>query len=183
MTSSDIPSDIRLRELRRARGLTLQGLSGRTGLSIGTLSQVERGLSNPSLDALRRLAAALEVAISDIFAPEDPADVAVIRRDDRVRILAPGAGTPYTRLSPGFGAAEILEGRLEAGAASSAEPWAHDAEESIVVLEGRLIVELGTGSIELDEGDCSRFDSRIPHRYRAAEGGPARFLIVVTQRP
>lgn len=182
MTASERPSDIRLRELRRSRGLTLQELSARTGLSIGMLSQVERGVSDPSMDALRRLAAALEVAISDIFAPGDPADVAVVRADDRVRILAPGAGTPYTRLSPGFGASEILEGRLEPGAASSPEPWAHDAEESIVVAEGRLLVELETGTVELAAGDCCRFDSRIPHRYLAPADSAARFLIVVSPR-
>lgn len=174
--------DIRLRELRKSRGFTLQDLADRSGLSVAMLSQVERGISDPSLDALRRLAAALDVTLTDIFRPADPVDVALVPRDRRVTISAPSGRIAYTRISPGFGTAEVLEGALGAGEASSETPWAHDAEESILVLDGSLVVEVGLAQYRLSEGDSCLFDSRLPHRYRNDTRGSTRFLLIVTPR-
>jgi mannose-6-phosphate isomerase-like protein (cupin superfamily) len=148
----------------------------------GTLSQVERGLTDPSLNALRRLASPLSVTLMDLFDPEDPVDVAVIKREERIQIRAPHGEMAFTRLSPGFGTAEILDGELVAGGESSAGGWTHDAEESIVVREGCLTVSVGSGTYRLEDGDTCRFDSRIIHRCVNESTTTARFLLVVAPR-
>jgi transcriptional regulator with XRE-family HTH domain len=109
----------RLRQIRHQQGLTLQQVASATGLSMSMLSQVERGLTDPSLDALRQLAAALHVTLTDLFHSEEPVDVAVVRREERIQVRAPHGELAFTRLSPGFGTAEILEGELAAGGQSS----------------------------------------------------------------
>lgn len=170
----------RIRDLRRERGLTLRDLSSSTGLSTGLLSQVERGVTDPSLAALRRIARALEVPIFGLFQGEDAGEVAVVRRSRRMLVRSPGGGTTYARVSPGSGRLELLEGRLDPGAASSDDPWSHPSEECVVVLSGEVVVEVNGGRHELGPGDSCYFDSRLPHRYINEGAAAATFLLAVT---
>jgi transcriptional regulator with XRE-family HTH domain len=170
----------RIRDLRLERGLTLRDLSASTGLSTGLLSQVERGLTDPSLAALRRIARALDVPLFGLFQGEDAGGVAVVRRERRMLVRSPGGGTTYARVSPGSGRLELLEGRLDPGAASSDDPWSHPSEECVVVLSGSVVVEVDGIRHELGPGDSCYFDSRLPHRYVNEGSGPATFLLAVT---
>lgn len=160
--------------------MTLRDLAAATGLSVGLLSQVERDRTDPSLETLRRIGRALDLPIFSLFqdAPDEP--VAVVRHAERVRLRAPHGLISYTRVSPGQGRLEVLEGTLEPRAVSSREPWSHPSEECTVVLHGTLVVEVAGERHKLEPGDSCRFDSRLPHRYLNESDSPATFLVSVT---
>lgn len=175
-----VPLGHRIRELRSARGLTLTALADGAGLSTGLISQVERGLSDPSLETLRRIAKVLDVPIFSLFRQDDAATVSVVRKNRRMRVRSPDHEIVYSRISPGGGRLEVLHGRLGPGGASAPEPWSHPSEECLVVLSGSLIVEVAGTGYELGEGDSCYFDSNLAHRYRNPGAEPAEFIVSVT---
>jgi transcriptional regulator with XRE-family HTH domain len=162
----------RLRDLRRRRSLTLQALSEECGVSTGMLSQMERGVSAPSIRTLQRVAEALEVPISWFFSDPPSSSGApawVLRRGDR-RILSLGAnGLTKELLAPaGEGAIELLHVTLEVGGSSGTAAYTHAGEDAGVVLEGRLKLEVDGQSCILGPGDAFRFRSTLPHRFENA---------------
>jgi transcriptional regulator with XRE-family HTH domain len=172
---------LRIRELRTERGMTLTELARTSGLSAGLISQVERGLTDPSLETLRRVARTLDVPLFSLFREAEPdSGAAVVRRDRRMQVSSPHGGISYERLSPGSGKLELLEGTLEPGAASSERPWSHPSEECVTVLQGQLLVEVGTARYELAAGDSCYFDSRSPHRYVNPTERLTVFLVAIT---
>lgn len=166
--------------MRTSQGLTLAHLAEQTGLSTGLISQVERDITDPSLETLRRVARALDVPLFSLFRDDDQSATAIVRADRRVRVASPHGQITYARVSPGSGRLELLEGTLEPGGESSPEPWSHPSEECVVVLHGLLVVEVDAEEHTLDVGDSCYFDSRLPHRYRNPYGDPTRFLVAVT---
>lgn len=170
----------RIREYRNLRGMTVRELADRAGVSTGLISQVERGVTDPSLETMRRIAEALDVPLFSLFQDGDQQTVAVIRRDDRYRISSPHHAITYTRASPGGAKLEVLEGCLEPGAVSSDTLRAHPSEECVVVLTGRLTVQVGDQTHVLKAGDSCHFDSNIPHRFVNDGRSTVRFMLSVT---
>lgn len=170
----------RIRAARERSGLSLREFAGRAELSPGFVSQLERGLVDPSLESLRRIAAVLGMPIFDLFGHGDGQGPAVVRRDARVRVTSPRGGISYTRLSSGSGRIEVLEGVLEPGGSSSPTPWTHPSEECVTVLAGSIRAEVAGEDVLLSEGDACSFDSRLPHRYVNDGDVPARFILAIT---
>ncbi|PZG21096.1 helix-turn-helix domain-containing protein [Nonomuraea aridisoli] len=170
----------RIRELRTERGLTLAQLAAAAGVSSGLISQVERDLADPSLETLRKIARVLDLPLFSLFQEPAAAAVAVVRREGRMLVRSPAGGISYTRVSPGHGRLEVLEGCLLPGGSSAAEPWSHPSEECVLVLRGRLVVEVSGTEHLLEEGDSCSFDSSLPHLYRNPGEEPAGFLVTVT---
>ena len=170
----------RLRALRKTKGLSLKELAAATGVSIALLSQVERNQLDPSLDTLRKLARTLDVPLFSLFQDGPVNGVAIVRYDRRLSIGTSPYGVAYTRISPGFGRLEMLEGILLPGAASSPELWAHQSEECAVVLEGDLSVEFVDDVCLLGFGDSIYFDSRRPHRYANRSTSLTKYIVSIT---
>lgn len=170
----------RIRQLRGERGLTLRQLAAQASVSPALISQVERGINDPSLETLRRVAKALDVALFDLFHEPERVDTTVIRSEARMAITSRLGDMTYTRLTPGFGKMEMLEGVLEPGGRSSEEPWTHPSEECAVVTEGRMVAEVDGRRHLLEVGDSCYFDSRLPHRYLNEDDVRTVFLLSVT---
>jgi transcriptional regulator with XRE-family HTH domain len=169
----------RIRALRTERGMSVRQFATEVGVSPATISQVERDITDPSLETLRRIARALDVAIFDLFAEKSRLTVAVARASDDVHVTS-GSGAYYRRASPLHGPLEVLDGQLPPGAATSPERWSHPADECVVVIRGRLVVEVGDERVELTEDDSCSFDSNVPHRYLNEGSEPVRFIVAVT---
>lgn len=170
----------RIRALRAERQLSVRSFAGQAGLSPGLISQVERGLADPSLETLRRIAQALSVPIFSLFQQDGGTDpVRVVRANERINVRSPHGEIVYARVSAGSGQLEVLEGVLEPGGASSEQPWNHPSEECAVVLSGTLSVQVDGRQWELHENDSCTFDSRLPHLYRNPGTQPCRFLLSV----
>ncbi|MEO0676150.1 MAG: helix-turn-helix domain-containing protein [Pseudomonadota bacterium] len=148
-----------LRALRKARGFTLQGLAARLGRSVGWLSQVERGLSEPSVSDLRQLARALDVSVSSLFranALEAEETGYVVRAAARRPIGSREAGLVEELLSPDLtDDFEMVRSVFEPGAALSV-PVTRPTQEVGYILEGKLDLWISGGLHKLDTGDSFR---------------------------
>ena len=165
-SGSGIGADIRA--LRKARGLNLAELALRTGRSIGFISQVERGLSEPAIGDLRRLADIFEVPLGFFFmgAEADAADRGHVVRADRRRHLGnPEDGLVESLLSPDLGGRfEMFHCVFQPGAELPNE-IERASEEAGYVVSGRLELWIGGREFTLDPGDSFRFREE-PYRWR-----------------
>jgi transcriptional regulator with XRE-family HTH domain len=169
MASSPEEVGLEIRDLRKARGLTLKQLADATGLSLGHLSEVERGIASPSVKALHDIAASLGVTIGWFFRSgdtTDPGEREVIVRAGGRRTLAFSSGIVDELLSPNLrGSLELLLSRFAPGATSGDAPYTHRGEEAGVVMQGVLALWVGEREYRLREGDSFSFQSGLPHRY------------------
>ncbi|HZC97155.1 MAG TPA: XRE family transcriptional regulator [Bradyrhizobium sp.] len=161
----------RIRELRRARSLSLESIAARTDLSIGFLSQIERGLSSPSLRVLATLADVLGIGIAALFGtgPGNGAsrDGVVTRQLERAELNLWRSGISKQLLSAA-GADNRLNlflVHMEPGGSTGDELYTHDGEEAGLVLEGEMTLTVDAETWSLKTGDSFRFASRRPHRF------------------
>jgi transcriptional regulator with XRE-family HTH domain len=168
-----------IRRRRHAASLTLATVSERAGISVSMLSQVERGLLDPSLDTLRSIAEALGTAPFRLLAEEGPV-AGVVRRRDRVVSLDDTGNLRSELLSPSAeGAFEVAVWELEPGSSKLGVPRAHPGEEANLLLRGRAQLEIDDELIVLAAGDCVTFDPRRPHRMTALGDEPLVCVAVV----
>ncbi|WP_160883335.1 cupin domain-containing protein [Microvirga makkahensis] len=160
----------RLRDLRRLRGLSLETVAARASLSVGFISQIERGLSSPSLRVLATLADVFEVSIAALFdaAPLESSPEQIVRREhERAELNLWRSGISKQLLSPkgSDGRLNLFLIFLEPGASTGDELYTHDGEEAGVVLEGEMVLTVDSATMTLGKGDSFRFASRRPHRF------------------
>ena len=179
--TNDVDVGVRLRELRGVRRLTLREVAERAGLSESFLSQVERGRSSASVGSLRRIADALGIEISDLFAPAGPARPKVLRRDERPALAFGVLGRKLMLTPKPLHELEVFVGELQAGGSTGEEQYAHgNSEELFVVLRGSVRLELGDELHELDPGDSIRYRSSTPHRIVNAGEDLAEVMWIIS---
>ena len=167
----DVAVGQRIRDLRRTRAMSLEAVAARTELSIGFLSQIERGLSSPSLRVLATLADVLGVGIAGLFgAKENDAaapDAIVTRERQRAELNLWRTGISKQLLSPAGseGRLNLFLVHMEPGGSTGDELYTHDGEEAGLVIEGEMKLTVDTESWTLKHGDSFRFASRRPHRF------------------
>lgn len=171
---ADLWLGIQLRSLRKAKQLSLMQVADAAGLSIGMVSQIERGLASPSIKSLRKLSDALDVPIgwffhNDAGRPTDELDK-VVRREDRRQLRLPTVGSAadlavFELLTPDLsGDIELLLITLEPGF-DSGTTHQHRGEEAGLVLKGTMDLWVGDSHFVVNQGDSFRFSSTVPHRY------------------
>ncbi|MDF2492781.1 MAG: hypothetical protein K0Q58_1359 [Microbacterium sp.] len=170
----------RIRELRTARGLTLVQLAGATELSHPFLSQLERGLAQPSLASLRRIAVALETSPIELIAASDGADDAPgsieVQRASDAGVpdgFASGAARMRAR-----GARAFHPMTVEAEQSEPGERFTHADEEFVYVVAGGIRIELDDRTHDLDAGDSVYYPGGTAHRWWSPSGAPYRLLVV-----
>ena len=188
---SDTPSDETLpvgelvRDLRKARGLTLQMLADEIDRSVGYVSQIERNLSVISIPVLKEIAEALGVTINWFFqgaalAPAHERDY-IVRRKNRRRLDFTGTGMVEELLSPSLtGAFELIFGTFESGAHTSDEKYARPGEVGGFVVSGCVELAIGENTYSLQPGDAFTYPSSEPHRCWNAGPEQATVLWVVS---
>ena len=170
----------RLRAVRIQQGRSLRDVGDAAGVSESFISQVERGLTSPSVITLRRIANALNVHIIELFAAEDGAGQ-LVRAKDRGRYQDPKLHWSDEFLTPRSARRlQVNLSRLQAGQ-GIAEAYTHESdEECIIVLEGKLDVTSNGASYELDEGDALLINPRLPHSFMNPGPDETRVLWVMT---
>lgn len=178
---------LRLRALRKAHALSLKQLSNRLGVSIGHLSQVERGLSTASLKLLAGAADAFGIGLADLFPGSDvpPSNEAetgtiVVRQSERGRLGLWQAGITKELLTAPRGASRLnlFMVRIEPGGTTGDEDYVHGGEEAGFVIEGALELHVEDRTWRLEPGDSFRFASDRPHRFGNPGAVPALVLWV-----
>lgn len=172
----------RLRACRHRLGLSLKSLAERSQLSIGMLSQIERGISDPSLRTLSRLRAALGVPLSELFGEQPtPTATIILRADAGRRLDFPDLQISKRLVSPGTARQiEMMMIELEPDGDSGPDPYSHEGEECGYVLEGQLSLTVAGANYDLKSGDTFQFASELPHRFQNSGPTRARILWIVT---
>lgn len=154
----------KIRMIRKERGFTLEIMATRTGLSKGLLSQVERGISQPSLDSLWKITRALESSIVHFFEDVDQKHVHVTRQDKRRQMIFPESAGIYSLLSAGGGSKlGMLEVRLQPGETVHDSFVQADGEQCLVVSRGSARILFNDEEFTLDTGDSISSDGSKPH--------------------
>jgi transcriptional regulator with XRE-family HTH domain len=167
-----------LKRRRLERAISLSELARRANVSKATLSSLERGSGNPSVDTVWALAQALNVPFGGLFDEEDGDAVRVLRLAD-ARVVTDEAGFLGRRLltRQGRGGLELYLLDLDGGAKRNASAHSPGVLEHVIVVSGRVEVGPDDDAATLEEGDCLTFSADLPHHYHAVDG-PARLLSV-----
>ncbi|WP_313350293.1 helix-turn-helix domain-containing protein [Paracoccus sp. (in: a-proteobacteria)] len=169
VSADDAPAlGTRIRDLRQAKRLTLADLAASSGISIGTLSQIERNLVSPTVRTLFTLGDALGVSAAWLIDPagEETRDDPYVVSADRRQPFVHSEGLRKDLISPL--ASRRLKGFylvMESGAGSGAAPYVHDGEEIGLVIAGVLELVIEGRARVLREGDCFSFPSSLPHSF------------------
>jgi transcriptional regulator with XRE-family HTH domain len=174
-----------VRDLRRAKGLTIPELAARIDRSVGWLSQIERGISAVTISALHQIAAALEVQVSWFFAQAAPPpadDIGyVVRKGQRRKLDFHGSGVHEEILSPNLsGQLLLVETTFAPGASTGDRDRERRGEEAGVVLSGTLELHVESRTLRLQAGDSFAFTRRGPHRCHNPGRVDAVVLWIIT---
>ncbi|MFJ8578579.1 helix-turn-helix domain-containing protein [Micromonospora sp. NPDC093277] len=171
-----------LRRERDRAGISLTELARRAGIAKSTLSQLESGVGNPSVETLWAVGVALGVPFSRLVEPPT-ATVRVVRAGEGPRVRSEhadfsatllAAGAPHTRR-------DVYLMELEPGAVRVAEPHTPRSIEHVVVAAGRMRLGPESDLVELGPGDYATFPGDTAHRYEALV--PGTFAVLVMEHP
>jgi transcriptional regulator with XRE-family HTH domain len=159
-------------------GVSIAELARRAGVAKSTLSQLEAGTGNPSIETLWSLGVALGVPFSRLVEPPAPA-VRVIRAGGGPRLGAEQADFTSTLLSAGgSGRRDLYVMEIEPGKPREAEAHNPGSVEHVVVAAGRVKIGPADEPVELGPGDFITFPGDVPHHYEALEPGSWAVLIM-----
>lgn len=158
--------------------MTVDELAEAAGVSGGLISQLERGIGNPSFNTLMRLSRALGLPIGAFFqgaTAYEPARI-IVRRSER-RKLVMESGLEQELLTPEGGTRlGMVRTVVPPGCSSEDTPMVHAGEESFLVECGRLSVALDGDWYDVESGDSITFDSSVPHAYANRTSEPVVFV-------
>lgn len=174
-----------IRDLRRAKGITIPDLAARIERSVGWVSQIERGISEVSIAALHQIAAALEVQVSWFFAdgaaPAENELGLVLRKRNRRKLDFHGSGVHEEILSPNLsGQLLLVESTFAPGSSTGDRDRERRGEEAGLVISGTLELRVDGKTFRLEPGDSFAFTRQGPHRCHNPGKLPAVVLWVIT---
>lgn len=170
-----------LRRRRQEIGKTMRQIAEQVGLSEGFISQIERGLSTPSLISLYNLASTLETSVDTLLAQVPQRDHSIVSdaaelpdyslyKEERV----------YHLLQRGFPEAQLNSCITHMPPGYVSELKRHEGEDFLFIIEGEMLYEVGGKEYVLRTGDTLHFPASLPHRARNIGASPARELWVGT---
>jgi transcriptional regulator with XRE-family HTH domain len=171
----------RLHELRTLQELSLRALAMKCGLSIHTLSMIEKGKTSPSISTIYKLADALSVPLTYFFNPDtNRKQIIFLKPDERTRM-------PFTRgMFEGLGGENFVGNiepfllTLESSANSGPQVMSHTGHEFIFCLRGTLEYHVEHKIYELTAGDSLLFAAHLKHRWKNPGKTVATALIIIS---
>jgi transcriptional regulator with XRE-family HTH domain len=171
----------RLRTIRQLRRRTLKEVAEQAGLSESFLSQVERGRTSVSISSLQRIASALGIEVSDVFAYDGARRPRILPRDARSYVAWGALGRKALLTPKPFHSVEVVAADIEPGGTTGDEAYTHgDSEEVFFVVSGQCELQLGGETFELSDGDSAQYRSSTPHRVRNRGAVPAEVLFIIS---
>jgi len=155
----------RLRARRKAIGKTMQQVADEASLTIGFISQIERGISTPSLASLYNVAKALDASV-DMFVTQAPArsHPVATHAGQRPTFKVDGTSRYYEFLERGFADAKLNACLSHVPPGHASEMMSHEGEDFVYLVSGHMLYEVDGVQYDLRAGDTLHFDSRKPHR-------------------
>jgi transcriptional regulator with XRE-family HTH domain len=176
----------RVKALREASSLSLRELAQRSGVSAPMLSQVERGETSPTLTVAARIAAGLELRLSQLLRLDEGGAVTIVRAAQRQRGGNARRGHRFEVMTAGEPGqrAELSRHTLAPGGATGApdDPPMHEpgSRETALVQSGSLVLVCDGQRHRLHEGDCVTFDADLPHHFENPTQDTAVLLAVLS---
>lgn len=172
----------RIAQLRNKRNLNIRELAQMANVTSSLLSQIERGLANPSLNTLESISKALDEPVFSFFVPETDLDQLVLKQADRKKIILPeNDGLEYQLLTPDLkGNIEMVLLTLPAKTDSSAEQTTHKGEEVAYVLDGELIFCIDDMLLPVGKGDSIRIPPYTRHKFKNVTTKGATIIFAIS---
>ncbi|WP_328603918.1 XRE family transcriptional regulator [Amycolatopsis sp. NBC_00345] len=188
----------RIRSERQARDWTVAEVADKAGVSKGLIGQLERGVGNPSLENLHKLALVFDLPPSALFDEGDrrphvrgdgdqaartlpPPTVGVVRADARRQLVFPRSRVVFELLTPDFlRALEVFRCLIPENYDTREVPSEHEGEEFATVLRGRLEAHIGEQTFVMEPGDSVSYPATTPHWWRNMTNAEAEIIVVVT---
>ena len=171
-----------IRALRKSRNMTLTDLCDALGRSVGWLSQIERGQTDPSIPDLKAIAALFAMPVSFFFRNEDAPENErgwIVRAGSRAVIGSQEDGLKEELLSPDLGGDfEMIRSVFEPGAERELM-HARDTQDGGFIVSGELELTIGAQTFKLKAGDSFQFD-RQPYGWRNRSGEPAVVIWIIS---
>lgn len=170
-----------LKGVRTGRGLSLQDVSVKSGVSRATLSRIENAEVSPTAETLGRLASAFALPLSQLLAPLEPGFQPLVRRDDQSLWADRSRGFTRRVLSPPSGQLklEMIEGTIEPHQRIAYDrPSISGHEHHLLLLAGALVLTADGVRHELRPGDCLRYRLEGASCFETGEQ-PARYIIAM----
>jgi quercetin dioxygenase-like cupin family protein len=159
--------------------MTLEALSGASGVSVAHLSRLESGARHPSLATLLNVAAGLGAPITDLLEETPEPRAGTVVRGAEAPYYE-GSGMRFQSLVPEAGPAGLAAVKVVFPAGRvDPESHRHEGEEWLYVLSGRLRLTLGAESTVLEPGDAAFFDGMLPHSFEVLGNSDVELLLVV----
>lgn len=161
---------LKLKTIRKERGLSQRELATRAGLTNGTISLIEQNRTSPSVASLKSLLDAIPISMAEFFSTLEDTDAPKVfyKAADFTEIAPAAAGQVSLRQlgNAEHHALQVLHETYPAGADTGPEFLSHTGEEAGIVIKGRIEVTVDGRVAVLGVGDGYLFDSRLPHRFR-----------------
>ncbi|MDI3270539.1 MAG: XRE family transcriptional regulator [Bacillota bacterium] len=171
----------KIRTERLKKRFNLRQLANAAGVTPSLLSQIERGIANPSLKTLRSIASALEVPVTVFFGDTVDPEQQIVRKHARRRLTSPESDVVYELLSPRLQRQiEFAVMILKPGASSVPEPMSHGGEECALVEGGPVQLHLDETVFELKDGDSVFIPPYSRHRWVNPGQTTVRVIFAVT---
>lgn len=178
-----------IRQARKRLGMPIARLARQCELSVGLISQIERGLSSPSVRVLRLIADALQVPSESLLkfgeAPAADEKGVVARAGSHPSLNAPEKGIEKVIVTPQPSAGiNVYRAFVEPGGSTGEELFTIERGEQVgLVLQGQLELWLDDKAFFLNPGDSFRYHSKVPHRWRNPGSARAEVIWVVAAVP
>lgn len=177
----------RIQQFRNSKGLTLEELAQKAGLTRGYLSKIERSKKAPPVSTLINIAKALRISISEIFgeAQENNVRISLVKKEERKIIARDGTifGYAYQTLAHHFRNKHMDPYILTLPVKPKQNTiFQHEGEEMLFVMEGVMKFFYGDQVLIAEEGDCLYFDGAIPH-YGICQGNKEVKCLMVIYTP
>jgi transcriptional regulator with XRE-family HTH domain len=178
-----------LRRLREEQNLSISAVADRASLSKSTLSKLERGNGNPSIDTLWSLARVLGVPFAALFEENGHPDVQVLRYEEAQVVTRPVRGAGVAKTVPGVdmrhlgsfhgrGEVEVYVVDLQPGTRHSSAAHSPGVVEHVILTSGSADVGPDGEATAMRAGDRLTFRADRPHHYETA-GEPARLVAIL----
>jgi len=169
----------RIRRQRKKFGFSLRELGARTGLTAGSLSQIENDQISPSLNSLQNIATALQVPMFYFLETSQPS--CIVRVAERRKLYFPDSQIGYDLLAPELTRQMMpLLIKMEPGSRRIALPLAHPTEQWFFVLQGRLEITIGEATHLLEQGDSIYFDGDLLREFASVSDEELQIICCMT---
>ncbi|WP_296987220.1 helix-turn-helix domain-containing protein [Thalassospira sp. UBA1131] len=182
---ADAALGLTIRSFRQKNKLSLQQVAEQTNLSVGLLSQIERGISSPSIRVLRAICGVIKLPVHELFTDDMDYNARetrrIVRKQSRRHINFGSRGMIKEFLTAhDDGTLQVMEIFLEPGGGSGETPYEHEGEECGVILEGQMELFVDGTFHTLSEGDSFHFESVLAHKFRNPSDQKCRVLWVTS---